>query len=87
MCSATVVSYRIQALDGHPEPLRGMFANAVLDLLPVCPRQVQICNQTLLELVELFYKMSACHQPGQDDRVLDELAWLTLEGTVYDPQR
>ena len=87
MCSATMVSYRIQALDGHPEPLRSMFTNAVLDFLPVCPRPVQICNHRLLELVEQFYKMSACHQPGEDDRVPDELTWLTLEGTVYDLQR
>ena len=80
-------SDRIQAFDGHPEPLRGMFTTAVLEFLHVCPKHVQISNQRLLELIELFYEMSACQQPGRDDTVPDELAWLTLEGTVYDLQR
>jgi len=82
-----MASFRLKAFDGHPEPLRGMFTNAVLEFLPVCPKHVQICNHRLLELVELFYQMSACQQPERNDRVPDELAWLTLEGTVYDLQR
>ena len=77
----------IHAFDGHPDPLRVMFTNAVLDFLPVCPKHVQISNQSILELIARFYEFSACQLPRQYDAVPDELAWLTLEGIVYDLQR
>ena len=77
----------IHAFDGHPDPLRVMFTNAVLDFLPVCPKHVQISNQSILKLIARFYEFSACQLPRQYDAVPYELAWLTLEGIVYDLQR
>jgi hypothetical protein len=48
---------------------------------------MQISKQQLLELMARFDELSACQQPRRDDTVPDELAWLALEGNVYDLQR
>ena len=76
----------IKAFDMHTEPLRGMFAAAVMAFTSQNAKPVQITHHQFLNLMARFYQLSGFEEYTATD-MPEQLAWLMLEGCAYDIQR